>query len=44
MLGRLKAKIVTKVRVCPEDLALKRGASSKIRVLIIDAVRLAPPL
>jgi hypothetical protein len=42
MLGRLKAETVTEARVCPEDSAVKRGASLKTGVLTIGAVRPAP--
>src|SRR2546423_1002325 len=42
MLGRLEAETVTEVRVCLEDSALERGASSKTGVLMAGAVRPAP--
>jgi hypothetical protein len=42
MLGRLEAETVTEARVCPEDLVVERGASSKTGVLMTGAVRPAP--
>jgi hypothetical protein len=42
ILGRLETETVTEARVCPEDSAVERGASSKTRVLMTDAVQPAP--